>query len=1044
MDDFPPVHLGKGFLLLCFFLLSGVPALSQAPPILLGNDTDRLSLLAFKNSLTSDALRSWNLSLPFCQWLGVTCTTSGDRVASLNLTTLRLLGPLSPHLSNLTSLTHLDLSTNFLHGPILSHHLPPNLLHLNLSANSFTGPIPTNLSRLSRLAILDLHQNQLQGTIPHNLGLLPNLTTLALEANNLSGNIPPSLGNLSSSLSRLTLQRNRLRGSVPHELSRLTSLQYLRISFNNLVSLLPPSLFNLSSIDYFNVAANRLEGALPPDMGFTLPNVRLLILAGNRFSGAFPPSLTNASKLQSIDISDNSITGPVPLDLGRLTRLFRISMPLNRLGSGAAGDLSFLISLANVSGLTTLDFGNNGFGGELPDAIGNLSPQLNKLSLANNRISGGIPNSIENLVGLNSLLMGGNLFQGSIPVGVGKLEKMTEFQADGNRLSGQIPASLGNLSQLNVLHLSGNRLQGSIPPSLGNCRSLQKLDLSKNQLNGSVPVQVFSISALTALSLNENSLGGTLELDENRSENLQTLDVSRNRFSGEIPSMLGNCIRLQNLLMSNNLFHGAIPLSLSKLTVIQALDLSRNDLSGRIPEYFGRFGSLKYLNLSFNRLEGEVPKAGIFVNASAVLALGNNRLCGSVVDSQLPPCSDPNGKKNKGSSLSSREIVAVVGAAVGVVVCGFVFALLYRSRKSWRTRFSVSASASDESSSTKLTYADLLQATNRFSSEKLIGVGSYGSVYEGILAQDKTVVAVKVLDLKRRGAGRSFLAECEALRNIRHRNLVKILTTCSSIDFKGEEFKALVFEYMPNGNLDMWLHPRNHEELCFRNLSLLDRLSIAIDVAAALDYLHHQCETPIVHCDLKPSNILLGNDMIAHVSDFGLAKILGRNSHFKSQTSTIEIKGSIGYVPPAEYGMGGKVSTHGDVYSYGVLLLETFTGKRPTDSMFKDGLSLRQLVKNAWPDQVEQIADSRMLLGEVKDATTNDEIVLESGLGMQDCLISVFRVGLACSAESPRERISMREVVPEMQAIRDLYLRNANRNSPSTHIFSDESSYSLL
>ncbi|XP_058110878.1 probable LRR receptor-like serine/threonine-protein kinase At3g47570 [Magnolia sinica] len=184
--------------------------------------------------------------------------------------------------------------------------------------------------------------------------------------------------------------------------------------------------------------------------------------------------------------------------------------------------------------------------------------------------------------------------------------------------------------------------------------------------------------------------------------------------------------------------------------------------------------------------------------------------------------------------------------------------------------------------------------------------------------------------------------ECEALRNVRHWNLIKILASCSSIDFKGNDFKALVFEYMLIGSLEEWLHPKVDEKHQPRTLNLIQRLNIAIDVAYALDYLHHHCQTPISHSDLKPSNVLLDNDMVAHVSDSGIARFLSvavDDQFSTNKTNSIAVKGSIGYVAP-EYGMGGNVSTSGDVYSYGILLLGLFAGKRPTEDMFKDGLSL--------------------------------------------------------------------------------------------------------
>jgi serine/threonine protein kinase len=166
-------------------------------------------------------------------------------------------------------------------------------------------------------------------------------------------------------------------------------------------------------------------------------------------------------------------------------------------------------------------------------------------------------------------------------------------------------------------------------------------------------------------------------------------------------------------------------------------------------------------------------------------------------------------------------------------------------------------------------------------------------------------VAVKVLNLLRRGASKSFLAECTALINIRHRNLVRVITACSSIDFQGNDFKAVVYELMPNASLEEWLHSTHHQPNNAhepRSLNLTQRLDISIDVANALDYLHHHCHTPIVHCDLKPSNVLLDGDMTASVGDFGLARLQpevpGQLS--SDQTSSIGLKGTIGYAAPGK------------------------------------------------------------------------------------------------------------------------------------------------
>ena len=865
-------------------------SLSSTPTF--GNETDKLALLVFKNHLAdvpNGVLSSWNDSLHFCQWQGVTCSRRHQRVTVLRLEGQSLAGSLPP-IGNLTFLRELVLSNNNLQGYIPTDiGLLRRLQHLNLSTNSLQGEIPVELTNCSNLITVDLTRNNLTGQIPFNFGHMSKLLILGLGRNSLTGIIPFTLGNLSS-LQQLSMAFNHLEGGIPHDLGRLKSLKILYLGVNNLSGMIPSSLYNLSSAIELVFTANRLSGNFMSSMRFSLPQLLRFAIAQNQFIGIIPDILSNISGLELLDVGENYLTGQVPGGLGVFKDLYWLCLESNKLGRGMSGDLNFLDSFTNTSSLRFIGLYRNNFGGVLPNSIFNLS--LQHLTLGDNRISGNIPGDIGNLINLTTFGVAQNDFTGVIPTSIGKLQNLRQLELSWNRLSGLLPSSLGNLSQLYYLNMSHNNLEGNIPASLRNCQNMEILILDNNKLSGSVPANLIGqLNQLRSLYLQQNLLTGSFPADVGELKNLNELLVSDNKLSGEIPMELGNCLVLEYLDMARNSFLGNIPLSFGFLRGIRFLDLSRNNLSGTIPKELEHLSALLSLNLSYNYLEGEVPSGGVFKNVSGISITGNKKLCGGIRQLQLPACSDiESGKNGKGKHLSIKIIIAISITAVSCLALIVASVLLYGRKKT-----------SIKSSSTPLgyghlrvTYQELLKATGEFSSSNLIGMGSFGSVYKGILSQDKTPVAVKVLNLQQRGAAKSFVAECMVLRKIQHRNLLSIITSCSSVDHKGSEFKALVFEYMPNASLDNWLH---HES---RSLSFRERLDIAIDLAYALDYLHHQCQTPIVHGDLKPSNVLLDADMVAHVGDFGLAKFLPDANEILSgdQSNSGLMMGSIGYVAP--------------------------------------------------------------------------------------------------------------------------------------------------
>ncbi|XXG58782.1 hypothetical protein AAC387_Pa04g0999 [Persea americana] len=1005
--------------LTCTINLSNFAAEAATP---FRNETERLALLAFKDQISADPYRilsSWNDSLHFCMWSGVTCSRRHpQRITALDLMSQNLAGYLSPHIGNLSFLRNIELSNNSFQGQIPQEiSRLRRLRNLHLANNSFIGDIPGNLSQCSELEKLSLNGNNLVGKIPSKLGSLSKLMWLDLYINHLNGHIPPSLGNLSS-LTALDISFNDLYGNIPHDLGQLLKLGFLQLVNDQLSGTIPSSLYNLSSLTNFDLGANNLHGTIPPDFGINLPNIQWFSLHNNLLAGPIPYSLGNASRIVHLAFDGNRLRGSVPMNLENLQALLRFNLGDNQLG-GEKDDMDFITSLTNCSNLYFLGLADNRFSGVLPSSITNLSSQLTYLLLEQNQISGTIPSGIENLANLNYLTMDENIFTGSIPNHLGKLRKLEVFDLSNNRLSGQIPESFGNLSRLYQLYLHGNDLQGSIPWSLGNCQSLEELILSRNNLNGTIPKQVLYIPPLRTLFVDRNSLIGPFPLDVDGLKNLEILSVSNNELSGGIPSTLGTCTHLERLYMKVNFFQGNIPSSLSSLKGLEVLDLSHNNLSGQIPTYLEELQFLRYLNLSFNDLEGAVPEHRIFQNASALAIQGNRKLCGGITKLGLPPCSKQAPTKHKKTLSLTGIVILVVVVVLSLFLLSYLLARYWVKKNSRKKPPSVSSIGEHF---LEVTYAEILKATDDFSSANLIGMGSFGSVYKGVLDQIGLTVAIKVLKLQQRSASKSFIAECKTLKSIQHRNIVKILTVCSSIDFRGNDFKALVFEYMQNGSLDTWLHKDENEQHHLRCLNFIQRLNVAIDVANALDYLHHHCEDPVVHCDLKPSNILLNEDMVAHVGDFGLARVFYKDGGncSQAQSSSVWIKGSIGYVAP-EYGIGGEVSTYGDVYSYGILLLELFTGKRPIDDIFKDNLGLHHFAKMMFPERLIEIVDHRLLVDDNENNSSNEDYNKRRSR-MHECLLSLVRIGISCSVEAPKERLEMRDVMLELQGVRDFYL----------------------
>ncbi|KAL6839792.1 hypothetical protein ACP4OV_030480 [Aristida adscensionis] len=438
---------------------------------------------------------------------------------------------------------------------------------------------------------------------------------------------------------------------------------------------------------------------------------------------------------------------------------------------------------------------------------------------------------------------------------------------------------------------------------------------------------------------------------------------------------------------------------------------------------------LEKLDLSYNNFEGPIPTGGLFQNSTVVLLDGNKELCSrsSTFTLALPVCN---------ATSEVKHHVRLLLIIVPLVTSLFLLLLLWSVVTLWKSRafefprwsemlkmfqfvsnpkkIELQTLPCNNEPLKKVSYSDILKATNCFSSVHTISSTRTGSVYVGRFKYDKSLVAIKVFNLNEPGAYESYFIECEVLRSTRHRNLMRPVTLCSTLDTCNHEFKALIFKFMVNGSLERWLHSEYCNGIPERVLSLGQRICIAADVASALDYVHNQVKPPLVHCDLKPSNILLDNDMTARLGDFGSAKFLFPGIIIPK--SLAEVGGTIGYMAP-EYGMGCEISTGGDVYSYGVLLLEMLTGKQPTDEMFMDGLNLHKLVSSMFPDRVAEILDPHLV---------HEEHHPFEAAWIESCISLLIALGLSCSMESAKDRPGMQDVCAKVCAIKEAYLEGRN------------------
>ncbi|XP_030454848.1 MDIS1-interacting receptor like kinase 2-like [Syzygium oleosum] len=808
--------------------------------------------------------------------------------------------------------------------------LPGVVTSLNLSNMGLRGMLGAlNFTALPHLVSLDLSNNSFRGPVPQEVGKLRSLIRLNLYGNNLNGFIPTSIGNLSN-LENLCLAANGLSGPIPQEVGDLRGLTILALSRNSLNGSIPTSVGNLVNLTVLLLHFNNLSGFVPRELN-NLTRLVQFTLAQNELTGKLPENVCLGGSLEVFTAFDNRLNGPIPKSLRNCSSLVRVWLQGNRL-----------------SGNITEDFG--------------VYPKLKFIDLSLNRLSGklswtwGLCSSLESL------------------------------RVSQNVIFGEIPPMIGNMTQLRVLDLSSNYITGGIPHELGRLFLLIELSLYGNNISGDIPLEIGLFSSLAKLNLASNSLSGPIPAQLGQCRKLWYLNLSRNVIQGSIPSEVGNIQFLQILDLSSNFLEGKLAQDLGKLTALADLNLSHNGFFGSIPHSFYDMLGLVSVDISYNDLEGPLPDIKAFRMAPYAAIQNNKDVCGVVAG--LRACTSSSSKKTnreRGKKLVVRITLSVTSTSFLIVVLVGIVLLAgkrCKNKKCNLTELSTGDPFVVWSYDGKLVYRLIVEATEAFHPKYRIGEGGFGAVYKAELSPDR-VLAVKKLHSLEDGevvGVTSLQREVKCLANICHRNIVKLYGYCLH-----PKHSFLVYEFLERGSLRRILK----DDEAAMELHWVRRVDVLKGVANALSYMHHDCFPSWIHRDMTSNNVLLDADYEAHVSDFGIARLLKPDS-----SNWTSLAGTLGYIAP-ELAYLPVVTEKCDVYGFGVIAMEVIMGKHPGDLISISGPSSSSLAKIGSDFLLQDVLDRRLSPPMGRDA---------------EDVVSIAKLALGCLQVDPRRRPSMKGV----------------------------------
>ncbi|CAI9293028.1 unnamed protein product [Lactuca saligna] len=835
------------------------------------------------------------------------------------------------------------------------------VIGLGLSSMSLVGQLVGDIGGLSELTSLDLSFNGgLTGQISPRVGDLGNLDTLILSGCSFTGNIPSELGNLKK-LSFLALNTNNLTGQIPPSLGYLSKLYWLDISENQLTGSLPvstltnPGLDMLKHCKHFHFNKNKLSGGIPSQL-FSSDMVLIHILFdGNQLTGEIPITLGYVKTLEALRLDRNALEGEIPPNLNNLTSLGELNLAYNNL-QGALPDLT------GMSSLTYVDLSNNSFQASDPPRWFSTLPSLGTLVMEFGSLQGNLPQALFGLSGIQQVKFKNNLFNDTFDM--------------GDNISDQ----------------------------------LQLVDLQSNKIDNAT----LSSQYKNTLELYGNPVCDTT-LENSTYCQLQTLRNSYSTSSADCGSKL---CRHDSKLSPQNCecaypYEGTIFFrapsfrDLSNVTIWHLLETSLWTKLGLTE------GSVSLQNPFFNSDDYLQVHTGFFPSKDKHFKRSEVQMMGFFLSNQTykppagfgpyyfiaSPYSFPDGH---GGSIG---VGGVIGISIGctlliLVLIGLVFYAVQQKKRaeraitlskpfgSWAPSAKDSGGGAPQLKGARwFSYDELKKSTKNFSDINQIGSGGYGKVYRGVIPGGQ-MVAIKRAQQGSMQGGLEFKTEIELLSRVHHKNLVGLVGFCFE---QGEQM--LVYEFMSKGTLRESLSGKSGIHLDWKR-----RLRIALGSAKGIAYLHELADPPIIHRDIKSTNILLDENLTAKVADFGLSKLVSDSE--KGHVST-QVKGTLGYLDP-EYYMTQQLTDKSDVYSFGVVMLELITAKQP---IVKGKYIVRE-VRLA----MDKTDEEEYGLRELIDPNLEDTTFL-IGFGR------FIQLAMQCVEESAADRPTMSNVVKALESI---------------------------